>query len=300
MRHQLLFRFLDKVARTGSIRRAAEELAITPSALNRRILSLEAELGEELFERHATGVRLNTAGEIFLHHVRGQISDLERVRSQIADLSGMRRGHVDIACTPELVRFFMPGQLQKYRTRYPAVTFSVFQLERGEAELSLIDHTCDIAVVFEPLKLAEFQTVLSIKQQVYCIMGINHPLAKKDKLRLYECTEYPLMLPHKPRGVRQVLDAAAAKVNMVLEPVVESNSLGLLQTLAHGSDALSFTISINIQPLLEASGFTAVPMDEADVAGGFIFAGHLRGRSLPVAAARFLEDISRELGEKYG
>ena len=132
------------------------------------------------------------------------------------------------------------------------------------------------------------------------VLGSHHPLAKRDKLRLYECTEYPLMLPHKPRGVRQVLDAAAAKVNMVLAPVVESNSLGLLQTLSYGSDALSFTISINIQPLLEASGFTAVPMDEADVAGGFVFAGHLRGRSLPVAAARFLEDISRELGEKYG
>ena len=54
MRHQLLFKFLDKVARTGSIRRAAEELAITPSALNRRILGLEAELGEKLFDQVVT------------------------------------------------------------------------------------------------------------------------------------------------------------------------------------------------------------------------------------------------------
>ena len=46
MRHMLVFRYLDMVARIGSIRRAAEELAITPSALNRRILAIEEELGE--------------------------------------------------------------------------------------------------------------------------------------------------------------------------------------------------------------------------------------------------------------
>ena len=68
-------RFIDAVARAGSIRRAADELAITSTALNRRILSLEEELGSPIFERMARGVRLNTAGEIFIHHIRNQLSD---------------------------------------------------------------------------------------------------------------------------------------------------------------------------------------------------------------------------------
>jgi hypothetical protein len=100
--------------------------------------------------------------------------------------------------------------------------------------------------------------------------------------------------------LRKVLDIAAAKIGLPLKPVVESNSLGLLQRLSRNSDVLSFTISINMQPMLETGGLTAVPIDQNDVAGGFLFAGHLRGRSLPVAAARFLEDISKVLGEKFG
>ena len=99
MRYMTTIRFIDAVARAGSIRKAADELAITSTALNRRILAVEEELGAPIFERLARGVRLNSAGEIFIHHIRNQISDMERVRTQIADLAGERRGSVAIART---------------------------------------------------------------------------------------------------------------------------------------------------------------------------------------------------------
>lgn len=300
MRHQLIFTYLDKVARSGSIRRAAEELNITPSALNRRILALEKELGVEIFERHATGVRPNIAGEIFLQHARGQIADLEHVKSRIADLSGLRRGHVNIACTAEIIRFFLPAQIQKYRAQYPAVTFDISIYTRGDAEHSLADLSTDIALVFEPIKLTDFQTVFSVLQPLYCIMSTDHPFAKKQTLRLYECVEYPLLLPKRPAGIRQVLDTAAAKVGIPLNPIVESNGLDLLNLLSRESDNLSFSIAINLEALRSTGQFAAVPIDTRDVAGGFLFAGHLKGRALPVAAARFLEDITKDLGEQFG
>ena len=41
MRHLTSYRYIDEVAKVRSIRKAAETLAITPSALNRRILMFE-------------------------------------------------------------------------------------------------------------------------------------------------------------------------------------------------------------------------------------------------------------------
>ena len=64
MRHLYTFRLIEAVARAGSMRRAAEDMAITASALNRRIRRFEAEFGAELFERLPGGVRLNAAGEL--------------------------------------------------------------------------------------------------------------------------------------------------------------------------------------------------------------------------------------------
>ena len=51
-------RYVDQVARFGSIQRAAKELNIAASAVNRHILLLEHELGVALFERVARGMRL--------------------------------------------------------------------------------------------------------------------------------------------------------------------------------------------------------------------------------------------------
>ena len=110
---------VDAVAKSGSIRKAAEILAIDSTALNRRILAIERELGFDIFERIPRGVRLTTAGEILVHHIRTQSSDFERVKSQIADLSGERRGHVSIACSQALLPYFLPEQISTYRNEHP-------------------------------------------------------------------------------------------------------------------------------------------------------------------------------------
>ena len=44
MRHLLPYKYVEEIAKAGSIRKAAETLSITPSALNRRLLAIEEEL----------------------------------------------------------------------------------------------------------------------------------------------------------------------------------------------------------------------------------------------------------------
>ncbi|MEM6489828.1 MAG: LysR family transcriptional regulator, partial [Pseudomonadota bacterium] len=87
MRHLDDFRLILEVARAGSIRKAAEDMNLTSSALNRRIQRFEEEFGSPIFERLPRGVRLNTAGELLVQHYRSQRSDLMRVQSHVADLT---------------------------------------------------------------------------------------------------------------------------------------------------------------------------------------------------------------------
>ena len=103
MKHLQTFHLIEAVSRAGSIRKAAEDMNISASALNRRIQRFESEFGSQIFERLSRGVRLNPAGELVLQHIRSQISDLIRVQNQVADLSGERRGHISIACSQALL-----------------------------------------------------------------------------------------------------------------------------------------------------------------------------------------------------
>lgn len=300
MRHLLVPIYMEKIARTGSLRSAAEELGITASALNRRILGLEQELGVEVFERHPSGLRPNIAGEILLKHFRDQIADMERVKSSIADISGIRAGHINIATTREVVQFFLPALIKKHLVDFPAVTFGVNLLERGEAESSLLDNTNDLAIVFEPIRLKELQPVYTGEQQLFCIMSKDHPLATKKEIKIYEFEGYPLLLPKRPEGIRRVLDIAAEKIGINLAPALESNSLDLLRLMSQDSQALSFCLAINLRPDLDKDNLVSIPLNTPGTKLGRLVAGHLHGRTLPVAAARFLETVNIELSTSFG
>lgn len=299
MRHLLTLRFIDAVAKAGSIRRAAETLAITSTALNRRILAIEEDLGVEIFERFPRGVRLSAAGEILIHHIRSQLSDIERVKSQIADLSGERRGHVAIACSQALVPYFLPEQISTYRQDHPAVTFDVLVRDRAAAEQSLIDISADLAIVFEPVRLSEFQILLTIRQPVHAVMRPDHPLASSESLRLRDCVRFPIALPTAPYGVRHLMELAVRKTSLELQPALESDSFEFLRHYARSENILSFQLPIGLPSLDNEDGTVNRPIDVRDVPAGFLYFGQLRGRTLPVAAARFAQQMQETFVRRF-
>lgn len=298
MRHLQTLIYVDAVARAGSIRKAADTLAITSTALNRRILALEEELGVPIFERLPSGVRLSTAGEILIQHIREQLSGMERVKAHISDLEGLRRGRVAIASSQALLPYFLPREIAAYTAEQPGVTFSVVRRDREAAERALLEHSADIAVVFEPVRLSEFHTLLTVRQPLYAVFGASHPLVGTGPLRLRECFDYPIAVPSADYGVRHILETAMRSSSLRLKPRIESDSFEYLRGFASVSQAVTFQIPLGIPDEDIAAG-RARPIDERDAPVGLVQMGQLRGRALPIAPARFADQLARAFAERY-
>ena len=299
MRHLYDFKCVDAIAKAGSIRKAAEALALTPSALNRRLLALEEELGTQIFERLPRGVRLSTAGELMIQHIRAQISNFDRLQSQIADLSGVRRGHVNIACSQALLPYFLPREIEHYRADHPGVTFAVSVRDREAAEQALLDYSADVALIFEPIRLADCQSMLIVEQQIEAVMARDHPLARRRSLKLEDVVAYPLAMPTRPYGVRTLMDAAAARKNLRLEPAVEADSFEFIRHVVLHGTAIAFQISIGLPGKQTNHATVSRPLSPRDVPPGQLHLAQLKGRSLPVAAARFAMQIQAALSEQF-
>lgn len=298
MRHLQTFRLIEAVMRAGSIRRAAEDMNITASALNRRVRRFEEEFGSEIFERLPRGVRLNPAGELIMQHIRSQISDLARVQSQVADLSGVRRGVVSIACSQALLPYFLPQQIAEYRAEHPGVTFQVNVRDRAQAERDLSSFSSDLALVFEPVLLVDFEVLFSIPQRIHVVMAKDHPLAARRELRLRDCLEAPHVLPAAQYGVRHLLDQAARETSRGLEPLVEAESFEFMRHYILHERALAFQIPIGLD-LESPRDFAFRPLSERDVPIGHLLLGQMRGRTLPVASARFAQQLTRSLEQVH-
>jgi len=305
MRFMTSLRFIDVVAREGSIRKAADKLAITSTALNGRILQIEDEIGQPLFERLPGGVRLNTAGEIFVQHIRSQFADLARVQSQIADLSGIRRGHVQIASGADALRRFLPAAIAAYRASHPAVSFQLNRCYGDDAEARLLSLDADLALIFNPIRAAHVHVAATVRQQIHCVMPADHRLASRETIRLRDLAGEDLVLPSAHSGVRQILDSAIFRRDIEAQVILESDSFEFMQNFLHFESALFFQIPIALDDGSAGgvdgfdSQLVARPLDLADVPVGTLHICHLKGRVLPVAAAKFLDDVITNLRSSY-
>jgi DNA-binding transcriptional LysR family regulator len=294
MKHLQTFHYIEGVMRAGSIRKAADDMNITASALNRRIQRFEVEFGSEIFERLPRGVRLNPAGELLMQHFRTQFFDLRRVQSQVADLAGERRGHIAIACSQALVPYFLPEQVAGYRRDHAGVTFSVMVRDREAAEHDLATFDSDLALVFEPVHLVDFEVIAHCPQVIHVVMRRDNPLSAQSEVRLRDCLDQPHVLPSSAFGVRALMDVAAARGTRPLRPNVESDSFDFMRHYVFHENAVAFQIPIGLQ-VGPNDTVVSRPLSTRDVPVGSLLLGQQRGRTLPVASARFAQRLTRAL-----
>ncbi|MFW9594727.1 MAG: LysR substrate-binding domain-containing protein [Macromonas sp.] len=111
----------ESAARLGGFAQAAAELCITPSAVSHRIRQLESLLGEQLFERSSTGVRLSLAGQRTLTGVREAFDKLSLLTAN-AETLGMR---LNVGTPPTFARNLLIPQLPAFYQQWPDIEIQV-------------------------------------------------------------------------------------------------------------------------------------------------------------------------------
>ena len=300
MRHLTHLRYIDVVARERSIRKASEKLNITSTALNRRILALEDEVGTPLFERLPSGVRLNTAGELFIQHIRSQMTDLSRVLSQISDLSGVRRGHVTISGGPELLASFLPKQIAQYRQEFEAVQFDVVRHTPAESLAALINFESDMAFVFDSVLPSDVHIVASVSQPLYALVQDSHPLAANSILKLQDCLAWPVVSPQTDSGLKTMLEVGRLRAAANLQTVIHTDETEFVLDYVRREQAVGFAIPLSFEGSTQSlSGLKAIAIDERDVPPGIVHLVQRKGRVLSVAAAKFMDQMVQTLNQRF-
>jgi len=293
MNHLRFLNYLDEVARAGSFRQAAEKLHIAPSAVIRRIQDLEEELGTPLFERLPRGVRLNAAGELFVAYIRTRSAQLDQVRSEIEDLQGLRRGQLKLVASQALAPAFLPKTIAGFRGHHPLVQVLARIGDHLQAVQALRDFETDLALVFNLDSEPDIERLGEFEQKLVATMHRDHPLAQKAELKIRDCMDYPLVLPGREIGGRQLLDRFLTRSSVKLRPVVESNSFEFMRGYLYHEQAITFQIAIGA--VTDGDALVAREISDRGFPKGLLVLASLRGRQLPVIAHAFAEHLRAAL-----
>ncbi len=126
-RSHLLGDFLTVIAE-GSIRQAADKIAISQSALTRRIQDLEEGLGANLFERTSRGMTLTPFGEVLKHHAQLVAITCQYAVSEISELLEGEVGELRISAGPAWAYALVPDAIAAMQATRPKIRVTLLDL----------------------------------------------------------------------------------------------------------------------------------------------------------------------------
>ena len=172
----------------GSLRRAAERLHISQSAITRQIQLLEHDLGGRVLERTSTGVRPTNGGHTLAEKARNLLSDYDSV---IAEVRRLVRGESDrlrIGYVASAVQEYLGPALAVLRRTYPKLKVKMLDQTPGEMIIALRQGEIDLALTGLGVDLLsrDFYTHKLASVPTLVALPIDHPLALQKQISISE------------------------------------------------------------------------------------------------------------------
>jgi len=166
-------RAFDAVARLGSVRAAADELAVTPAAVSQQLRVLEAHLGIALTQRQGRGLMLTDSGRTW----HGEIARHLRAIGLAAERVRPGRRVVQVTVVQSFGSRWLMPRLNKFTAREPEIEVRI------DASPVLADFTRD-----------PFDLAIREGRGVY---------ADVESTRLFALEFYPMASPAVLRAIRR-------------------------------------------------------------------------------------------------
>jgi DNA-binding transcriptional LysR family regulator len=208
-----------ELARTGTLRRAAEELHLTEQGVRNRLLALESRLGVELY-RKSRGIRtaspLTARGQQFLPQAIAFLERAEELRNLFgpdgADATGSGRQEIHVAATQYLILYVLIDAVRRFHREFPRIHVRLSNLTEQEIEHALLQRpelSLGVAAPYESPPELLYIHLFSLDWSLIAPLG--HPLLDKKRLTMSDLAtpgDLPLILFERGSTGRQhVMDA---------------------------------------------------------------------------------------------
>ena len=200
IRRRLRLRDLDTLialAETGSMAKAAAQLAVSQPAVSKAIAEMERTLGYRLLDRTAQGVEPNLYGRALLKCAKAVFDDVHQGVAELDFISDPTSGELRIAATGPIVAAMLPVILDRLRRRHPRIAFHVSQVTSLSQQQDVLrERRVDLLLGRTLGQVSEdFSEEILFHEQTFVVADSSNPLCRRRKLTLRDLLDEPWCLP---------------------------------------------------------------------------------------------------------
>ena len=221
------------LAEYGSFVAAAAYLKTSQPALTRAVKRVERTLGVTLFARNTRRVEITAAGREFVAVAERILDDLRLSVRNMSEATKERRGRITISTYSAFAVHSLPELVQRYRATLPSMEVRILEGRQSEIIENVRNAAADFGIGYVDSIPDTLGSELLRREPLCVVMAAAHPLAvrKRQRVRLEELRDEPLISPPSDTFLRRLVDGAAASAGITLHYVVTVERL--LSVIGH-------------------------------------------------------------------
>lgn len=254
-------RFALAVAQEQNFTRAAKRCHTVQSALSHQIARLEEELGSQLFERTSRQVQLTAAGRAFLAPAEQLLAAHNHLLDTMESLKGEIGGTLTVGTISTLKTIDLVGQLARFNQRYPLVNIRLYvamseklleDVQQSRTDVAFVGlWPGDRAALNMPYKLLTDEPLVALVSR-------DHPFAGRERLRLSELAQVPLVDFYQGSGARRQTDKAFLTEGVRRHVSFEIDHIEWLENIVRKSLAAGI---VPLSTAEQAKGLVSIPLE---------------------------------------
>ena len=182
------------VAKYGNLTIAARQMGASQPNITRVIKLLEAQIGNTLFTRSKTGMRLTPEGQKLYSRIRPAVERIADAEYELKANVSLKNGLVSLGVTEIALRCFLLPILGNFHRSHPGVRFKIYNHSTQESIEAMKAGLVDMAVVTSPFPHDDNSSIRVLKRiQERPICGSKFSFLPKHPVSLKDLLKFPLI-----------------------------------------------------------------------------------------------------------
>jgi DNA-binding transcriptional LysR family regulator len=184
------------LAQTLNYTKASKQLYLTQSHLSKTIVTIEQEIGVQLFIRSKRNVRLTQAGELFYAEISNLVSTFDSIIDKTKDAHKGVYGIINVGFSGMAMIRLLPTIINRFRRAYPNISLNLFDYIYSSLQDALYTDKFDVAILpdRELNDIVGFEKRHLISDDMCVVVHKDHPVAERNSVELRDFKNDPIII----------------------------------------------------------------------------------------------------------